>query len=392
MYDSGNLSEQDYRKLQAIAEEKGKGTFAFAYMMDITKEERERGITIDVNYKKLETDKNYFTIIDAPGHADYIKNMITGTSQSDAAVLVCAAKDGIKAQTKEHAFLCQVMGIKQLIVAINKMDEVNYSQDRFNEVKNEITTLLKKTGFKEDHFKVIPISAWVGDNVVKKSEKMSWYDGPVLMKAMDEFVPTEIPTDKPLRLPVQDVYNIKGVGTVPVGRVETGTLKPNDKVIIMPENVQTEVKSIEAHHEALSSAGPGDNIGFNLRKVGKNDVKRGSVLGPVNNPPTVAQEFTAQIVVLNHPTAIAPGYTPVFHIHTAQISCSITELIKKVSPTQEDNPKFLKTGDAAIVKIKPTQPLCVETYKDFPQLGRFAIRDMGKTVAAGIITEIKKRE
>jgi elongation factor 1-alpha len=392
MYDSGNLSEQDYRKLQAIAEEKGKGTFAFAYMMDITKEERERGITIDVNYKKLETDKNYFTIIDAPGHADYIKNMITGTSQSDAAVLVCAAKDGIKAQTKEHAFLCQVMGIKQLIVAINKMDEVNYSQDRFNEVKKEITTLLKKTGFKEDHFKVIPISAWVGDNVVKKSEKMSWYDGPVLMKAMDEFVPTEIPTDKALRLPVQDVYNIKGVGTVPVGRVETGTLKPNDKVIIMPENVQTEVKSIEAHHESLSSAGPGDNIGFNLRKVGKNDVKRGSVVGPVNSPPTVAQEFTAQIVVLNHPTAIAPGYTPVFHIHTAQISCSITELIKKVSPTQEDHPKFLKTGDAAIVKIKPTQPVCVETYKDFPQLGRFAIRDMGKTVAAGIITEIKKRE
>jgi elongation factor 1-alpha len=160
----------------------------------------------------------------------------------------------------------------------------------------------------------------------------------------------------------------------------------------MPENVQTEVKSIEAHHESLSSAGPGDNIGFNLRKVGKNDVKRGSVVGPVNSPPTVAQEFTAQIVVLNHPTAIAPGYTPVFHIHTAQISCSITELIKKVSPTQEDHPKFLKTGDAAIVKIKPTQPVCVETYKDFPQLGRFAIRDMGKTVAAGIITEIKKRE
>jgi len=360
--------------------------------MDITKEERERGITIDVNYKKLETKKNYFTIIDAPGHADYIKNMITGTSQSDAAVLVCAAKDGVKAQTKEHAFLSQVMGIKQLVVAVNKMDEVDYSQDRFNEVKTEITTLLKKTGFKEDHFKVIPISAWVGDNVVKKSEKMTWYDGPVLMDAMDQFKATEIPTDKALRLPVQDVYNIKGVGTVPVGRVETGILKPNDKVIIMPEKVQTEVKSIEAHHEQLPEAGPGDNIGFNLRKVGKNDIKRGSVIGPVNNPPTVAQEFTAQIVVLNHPTAIAPGYTPVFHIHTSQISCSITELVKKVSPTQEDNPKFLKTGDAAIVKIKPTQPLCIETYKDFPQLGRFAIRDMGKTVAAGVITEIKKRE
>ncbi len=392
MYDSGNLSEQDYRKLQAIAEEKGKGTFAFAYMMDVTKEERERGVTIDVNYKKLETQKNYFTIIDAPGHADYIKNMITGTAQSDAAVLVCAAKDGVKAQTKEHAFLAQVMGIKQLVVAVNKMDEVDYKEERFNEVKTEVVTLLKKTGYKEDQIKVIPISAWVGDNVFKKSEKMSWYTGPTLFEHLDTFVAPEIPTDKPLRLPVQDVYNIKGVGTVPVGRVETGILRPNDKVVIMPQGINTDIKSIEAHHEQLSSAGPGDNIGFNLRKVGKGDIKRGSVIGPESNPPTVAEEFTAQIIVLNHPTAITPGYTPVFHIHTAQVSCTVTELVKKTAPTQEDSPKFLKTGDAAIVKIKPISPLCVEAYKDFPQLGRFAIRDMGKTVAAGVITEVKKKQ
>lgn len=393
MYDSGNLSEQDYRKLQAIAEEKGKGTFAFAYMMDVTKEERERGVTIDVNYKKLETAKKYFTVIDAPGHADYIKNMITGTAQSDAAVLVCAAKDGIKAQTKEHAFLSKVMGINQLIVAVNKMDEVEYKEERFKEVKAELTTLLKTRGYKEEQFTVIPISAWNGDNVVKKSDKMAWYTGATLFDAMQErFVPTEIPTDKALRLPVQDVYNIKGVGTVPVGRVETGILRPNDEVVIMPQNIATDIKSIEAHHEQLPEARPGDNIGFNLRKIGKGDIKRGSVIGLRSNPPTVAEEFTAQIVVLNHPTAITPGYTPVFHIHTAQVSCSITELVRKTAPTSEDNPKFLKTGDAAIVKIKPVSPLCVETYKDFPQLGRFAIRDMGKTVAAGVITEIKAKQ
>jgi elongation factor 1-alpha len=393
MYDSGNLSEQDYRKLQAIAEEKGKGTFAFAYMMDVTKEERERGVTIDVNYKKLETAKKYFTIIDAPGHADYIKNMITGTAQSDAAVLVCAAKDGVKAQTKEHAFLAKVMGINQVVVAVNKMDEVEYKEERFKEVKEEVSKLLKTRGYKDEQFTVIPISAWNGDNVVKKSDKMPWYTGATLFDTMEErFKPTEIPADKPLRLPVQDVYNIKGVGTVPVGRVETGVLKPNDEVVIMPQNIPTDVKSIEAHHEQLPEARPGDNIGFNLRKIGKGDIKRGSVIGPKSSPPTVAEEFTAQIVVLNHPTAITPGYTPVFHIHTAQVSCSITELIRKTAPTSEENPKFLKTGDAAIVKIRPVSPLCVETYKDFPQLGRFAIRDMGKTVAAGVITEIKAKQ
>ncbi|MFH0906114.1 MAG: translation elongation factor EF-1 subunit alpha [archaeon] len=396
MYDTGALSEQEYRKLEAIAKEKGKDTFAFAYFTDNLKEERERGITIDVNYKKFTTQKNQFTIIDAPGHQDYVKNMVTGTSQADAAVLIVAAKDGIMAQTREHAFLAQVMGIKQLVVAINKIDEVEYKQERFNAVKDEVTKLLKGIGFKDDQVTILPISAWFGDNINKKSPKLSWYTGPTLVEAIDNFKAPAPSHDKPLRLPVQDVYNIKGVGTVPVGRVETGILRPNDKIIIMPEGITTDVKSLEMHHEQLTEAYPGDNIGFNLRKVGKGDIKRGSVIGPENNPPTVAEEFTAQIVVLNHPTAITPGYSPVFHIHTAQIACTFTELIKSLDPktgqTKEENPKFLKTGDAAIVKIKPSQPLVVEVYKDFPQLGRFAIRDMGKTVAAGVIIEVKKRK
>lgn len=390
MYDTKNLSEQDCRKLQAIAEEKGKSTFAFAYLMDITKEERDRGITIDVNYKKLDTDKFSFTIIDAPGHQDYVKNMITGTAQSDAAVLVIAAKDGIMAQTKEHAYLAQVMGIKQVVVAINKMDEINYSEEGFKKLKADVATLFKGK-FKDDQYVVIPISAWNGENIVKPSPKMPWYKGPCLIEAMNNFKAAEVLTDKPLRLPIQDVYSIKGVGMVPVGRVETGILRPNDKIIIMPEEIVTQVKSIEEHHEPLPEALPGDNIGFNIKNVEKGAIKRGSVVGHETNPPTVAEEFTAQIVVLNHPTAITAGYTPVFHIHTAQMSCTIVELIKKVAPTVEEAPKFLKTGDAAVVRIKPTQPLVCETFKEFPQLGRFAIRDMGKTVAAGVIQDIKKR-
>ncbi len=395
IYDTGALSEQEYRKLKESADAAGKGSFVFAYAMDNLKEERERGVTIDVSYRKFETQKHYFTIIDAPGHQDYVKNMVTGTSQSDAAVLVISAKEGIQEQTKEHAFLAFVMGIRQLVVAVNKMDEVNYDEKRFNEVKTEVTKLLSSRGYKPDQYKIIPVSAWVGENITKKPEKMPWWTGLALVPAIDEFKAPPSPTNKALRLPIQDVYNIKGVGTVPVGRVETGILKPGESLIFMPSGVVGEVKTIEMHHEAMVQAGPGDNIGFNVRGIARQDVNRGDVAGHTNNPPTVVDDFTAQIVVLAHPTAITVGYTPVFHMHTLQVSCTLTELQKKLDPKTgamlEENPKFLKTGDAAIVKIKPTRAICVETYKDFPQLGRFAIRDMGKTVAAGMIISITPR-
>ena len=392
LYDTGALSEQDYRKLQAEAEAKGKGTFAFAYVMDNLKEERERGVTIDVAYKKFTGKKNEFTIIDAPGHKDFVKNMITGTSQADAAVLVVAAKEGVMPQTKEHAFLAQVMGLKQIIVAINKMDEVNYDEAKFKELNEAVKKLLTGMGYKEENFTIIPISAWEGDNVAKKSEKMGWYTGQILVDRLDDIKAPEPPTDKPLRLPVQDVYNIKGVGCVPVGRVETGVIKPGEKIVFMPSGVEGEVKSVEAHHEQLPQAIPGDNVGFNVRGVSKTDVRRGDVAGHPKDPPTVAKEFTARIVVLNHPTAISTGYTPVFHMHTAQLSCTVTEIMEKLDPktgaSLEKNPKFLKTGDAATVKIVPLTPVCVEEYKKFPQLGRFAIRDMGQTVAAGMILSV----
>ncbi len=396
LYDTGALSEQDYRKLKQEADEKGKGTFAFAYAMDNLKEERERGVTIDVSYKKFDGKKNSFTIIDAPGHKDFVKNMITGTSQADAAVLVVACGEGIQPQTKEHAFLAQVMGIKQLIVAINKMDETKYDEAKFKQVKEEMTKLLQGIGYKMEGVKFIPVSAWVGDNVVKKSENMKWYDGKTLVDTLDELTAPAPPVDKALRLPIQDVYNIKGVGTVPVGRVETGIIKPGDKIIFMPGGKQGEVKSIEAHHEQLPEARPGDNIGFNVRGLEKKDVARGNVVGHTTNAPSVAKDFTAQIVVLNHPTAIPINYTPVFHMHTSQLSCSFTELQKKLDPktgqVKEENPKFLKTGDAAIIKVTPTRPVCLEEYKQFPQLGRFAVRDMGQTVAAGIVLSITKKE
>ena len=396
LYDGGALSEQEYRKLEEEAKSRGKGTFVFAYVMDNLKEERERGVTIDVSYKKFEAQKHTFTIIDAPGHRDFVKNMITGTSQADVAVLVVATKDGLQPQTKEHAFLAQVMGIKQLVVALNKMDEVNYDEKKFNEVKADALKLLTGVGYKPDNLKFVPVSAWRGDNIVKKTENMKWYTGKTLLETLDDLTAPPSPTDKPLRIPLQDVYNIKGVGAIPVGRVETGTVKAGDKVVVMPSGKTGEVKTVEEHHTQLAVAKPGNNIGFAIRGLGVEDMNRGDVVGNVSNPPTVAKAFKAQIVVLNHPTAIPVGYTPVFHLHTAQMSMTLTELIKKMDPktgaTVEENPKFLKTGDAAIVKITPMRPVCVEKFSEFPQLGRFAIRDMGQTVAAGIVLEIEKRE
>jgi len=396
LYETGAISEQDLRKMKEEAAKYNKPTFEFAFVMDQLKEERERGITIDIAHKEFQTPKYYFTIIDAPGHRDFVKNMITGASQADAAVLVLSCVDGVQAQTREHAYLAKVLGINQLVVGINKMDAANYDRVKYEDVKASIMNLLKTVGYDTSKILAVPYSALAGDNVAKKSDKMPWYNGPTLLEALDTFQVPPKPVDKPLRLPIQDVYSISGFGTVPVGRVETGVMKPGDQIIIMPSGVKTEVKSIEMHHQQLQKAEPGDNIGFNIKGVDKKDVKRGDVVGPVNNPPTVAQEFTAQIVVINHPTAIAPGYTPVFHIHTAQVAATIAEIVEKKDPktgqTLQKNPEFIKNGDVAIVKVRPTKPVVVEKYSDFPQLGRFAIRDMGQTVAAGVVLDVVKRQ
>ncbi|MEA1956762.1 MAG: translation elongation factor EF-1 subunit alpha [Euryarchaeota archaeon] len=386
-----HLIEEYRKKAEAI----GKATFEFAWVMDTLKDERERGITIDVAHQRFDTNKYYYTIVDCPGHRDFVKNMITGTSQADAAVLVVDAKDGIMAQTKEHVFLSRTLGVTQLIIAVNKMDRVNYDQKRYEELKKEILALLKTVGYKEEHVTFLPVSAIEGENVTKRGDKLKWFDGPTLLDAMDLMKVPEKPIKLPLRIPVQDVYTITGVGTVPVGRVETGKIKKGDKIIFNPADKTGEVKTIEMHHEEIPEAVPGDNIGWNVRGISRNDIRRGDVCGHTDTPPTVADEFTAQIVVLQHPSAITVGYTPVFHCHTAQVASTVTEISKKLDPKTgavvEENPDFIKSGDAAIITIKPTRPLVIERVKEIPQLGRFAIRDMGQTVAAGMVIDVKPR-
>ncbi|MEW6009982.1 MAG: translation elongation factor EF-1 subunit alpha [Methanobacterium sp.] len=377
----------------AIAEQQlADGENKFRFVMDKLGEERERGVTIDLAHAKFDSPKYEFTIVDCPGHRDFVKNMITGASQADAAVLVVAIDDGVMPQTKEHIFLSRTLGINQIIIGVNKMDLVNYDEGKFNELKKEVGDLIKTVGYKPSDVHFIPLSAFEGDNISTNSDNTPWYKGPALVKALDEFTAPEKPTKLPLRVPIQDVYSITGVGTVPVGRIETGIMKKADNVIFEPAGVTGEVKSIEMHHEMLDSAEPGDNVGFNVRGVGKNDVRRGDVAGHPDSPPNVAKEFTAQIVVLQHPGVITIGYTPVFHCHTAQVACTFLELVNKMNPAtgqvEEENPDFLKTGNAAIVKVKPTKPMVIEKIKDIPHMGRFAIRDMGQTVAAGMCIDL----
>jgi elongation factor 1-alpha len=402
LYRLGYFDEKTMKEIEEQAKKMGKESFRYAWLLDRLKEERERGLTISLSYMKFETKKYFFTIIDAPGHRDFVKNMITGASQADAAILVVSARKGefeagmsAEGQTREHAILARTMGINQLIVAINKMDatEPPYSEKRYKEIVEVLSKFLKSIGYDISKIPFIPISAWTGENLIERSPNMPWYNGPVLVEALDFLVPPTKPIDKPLRIPIQDVYSISGVGTVAVGRVESGVLKTGDKVSIMPPALTAEVKSIETHHVRLEKAEPGDNIGFNLKGVERKDLKRGDVVGPLDSPPVVADEFTARVMIVWHPTAIAVGYTPVIHIHTASVACRIVEIVAKIDPRTgkelEKNPQFIKQGDIAIVKFKPIKPLVVEKYSDFPGLGRFAMRDMGKTVGVGQVIEVK---
>jgi elongation factor 1-alpha len=405
IYKCGGIDKRTIEKFEKEANEMGKGSFKYAWVLDKLKAERERGITIDIALWKFETKKFYFTIIDAPGHRDFIKNMITGTSQADCAILIVAAGVGEfeagyakNGQTREHALLAYTLGVKQMVCCVNKMDDksVNYDQKRYDEIKDELKKFLKKCGFDDSKIPFVPISGWVGDNMIDRSPKMSWYKGPILVEALDGIVPPKRPVEKPLRLPLQDVYKIGGIGTVPVGRVETGILKPGMTVVFAPVQLTTEVKSIEMHHEALEQAVPGDNVGFNIKNISVKEIKRGYVTGDTkNDPPCPIASFDAQVIVLDHPNVIMAGYTPVVDCHTSHIACKFNKLLylidKRSGERLEDAPKSVKTGQAAIVEMVPSKPLCVEAFSEYAPLGRFAVRDMRKTVAVGVIKRVMRK-
>ena len=406
IYKCGGIDKRTIEKYEKEAAEAGKASFKYAWVMDKLKSERERGITIDISLWQFESPKYHFTIIDAPGHRDFIKNMITGTSQADCAILMIASPQGEfeagiskEGQTREHALLSFTLGVKQMIVCCNKMDEktVNFSEERYNEIKKEVSDFLKKVGYKPDTIPFIPISGWNGDNMLDRSTNTNWYKGPTLIEALDKIEPPKRPTEKPLRLPLQDVYKIGGIGTVPVGRVETGILKPGMSVTFAPADVKSDVKSVEMHHTSVPEAIPGDNVGFNIKGLSVKDIKRGYVCGDSkNDPPKEAESFVAQVIIMNHPGQIENGYTPVLDCHTSHIACKFAEIQSKIDrrtgKSMEEEPKFIKTGDSALVLLKPSKPLCVESFTEYPPLGRFAVRDMKQTVAVGVIKLANKKD
>ena len=400
MFQSGIVPEQEMKKLREEAAKHGKVGFEFAYVMDKFKEERERGVTIDLSYKKIMSQKFQITVIDAPGHRDFVKNMITGASQADCAFLVIAAPAGVQPQTTEHLWLLRTMGVKSIAIAVNKMDAVEYSEDKYKKVKEEVGKLLQGVGINPENTPFIACSGLKADNIFKKSDKMAWYKGPTIMEQFDQFPEPKQPTELPMRMPVQDVYEITGIGTVPVGKIETGIMKIGQKAIVLPgrtgKGIEGEIRTIEMHHETLKEAMAGDNVGINIRGVGKKDIARGDVICEAARPPSVVEEFIATITVINHPTVLAKGYTPVFHVHTAQVPCRFVELIEQIDPRTGEvikkNPDFLKNGDSAKVRISPQGNLCLETQKENPYMSRFAVRDAGATVAAGMCTEIVKKK
>ena len=406
IYKCGGIDERTIEKFEKEAKLMGKESFKYAWVLDKLKAERERGITIDIALWKFESSKYSFTIIDAPGHRDFIKNMITGTSQADVAILVCAAGTGEfeagfgkEGQTREHALLAYTMGIKQVIVGVNKMDSTTppYDKERFEDISKEVIDYLKKIGFQQKNVTIVPYSGFMGDNLVTKSEKLSWFKGPTLLEALDLIDPPNRPVDKPLRLPLQDVYKITGIGTVPVGRVETGVLKPGMVVAFAPCGIVTECKTVEMHHTNLEEAIPGDNVGFNIKGISVKDLRRGYVVGDSkNDPPKEALHFNAQVIVLNHPNKIMAGYTPVLDCHTSHIACKFDKLLQKIDRRTgkeiEPEPKEIKNQEAAIVQMVPQKSMIVEQFAQYAPLGRFAVRDMKQTVAVGVIKAVEKKE
>jgi elongation factor 1-alpha len=404
IYKCGGIDERTIAKYEKEAEEMGKGSFKYAWVLDKLKAERERGITIDIALWKFQSEKHVFTIIDAPGHRDFIKNMITGTSQADVAILMIASPENEFAagwskegQTREHALLAFTMGVKQMIVCCNKMDACKYDKTRYDDIKEEVSAYLKQIGFKIDTVPFIPISGWNGDNMLAASDNMPWYKGDFLLAALKKVKIPKRPFAKPLRLPLQDVYKISGIGTVPVGRVETGIIKPAMQICFGPLGTTTECKSVEMHHEKVEEAMPGDNVGFNVKGLSVTDIKRGYVASDAKkNPAMDTDYFKAQVIVMNHPGQIMNGYAPVLDCHTCHIACKFaeieTKIDKRTGKSLEENPKSIKSGDAAIVKMTPSKPMVVECYNEFAPLGRFAVRDMKQTVAVGIIKEVVKKD
>jgi len=445
LFELGGLSEREMEKLEQEAARLGKSSFAFAFYMDRQKEERERGVTIACTTKEFYTDKWHYTVIDAPGHRDFIKNMITGASQADVALIMIPAdgnfttaiqkgnhKQGeVQGQTRQHSRLINLLGVKQVIVGINKMDcdVAKYSKERYDEIANEMRNMLQKVGWKKDvvekSIPYLPISGWVGDNLFKKSDKMPWWNGaeniihPVsgdkcdtlttLYECLDKMctVPQRN-TDAAMRLPISGIYKIKGVGDVLAGRVEQGIVKPNEEVIFLPTHTtgtpcEGKVFTVEMHHKKVDCANPGDNVGMNIKGLNKSNMPRSGDVMIYKKDTTLAavQSFDAQIQVLDIPGEIKVGYSPIGFVRCGRSACRISVLKWKMGKDtggkKMEDPHSLKSNEMGQCSFEPQQPLVADSFKNCEGLSRIAFMDgngvvmLGKVVSCEAKVEAKKK-
>jgi len=441
MFKLGGIDDRTLDKLKAEAAAQGKSSFAFAFFMDKSKDERARGVTIACTTKEFFTEKFHYTIIDAPGHRDFIKNMISGASQADVALLMVPANKGgfetsiqkgnhkkgeVQGQTRQHARLLHLLGVEQVIVGINKMDDsqVNFAQSRYKEIKSEVSKMLTKIGFKVKKIPFVPMSGWTGDNLVEESKEpaFSWYkgfkvkpkkkevEGKTLLDALNKVVHVpKRPTKKPFRMPVSGVYKIKGVGDVITGRIEQGKLKPGVTAAFAPTGVSGKAFSIEMHHKTVESAGPGDNVGVNVKGLSKENMpKVGDVMYVEgekgdDDPPAAADTFKAAVFVQDHPGQLKAandqglgGFTPSIHVRTAKAPCQLLKILwkrgKSTSNAKVEDPPYIEAGDEAECIFKPKGPLCVDAYDVCKPLGRMAAMDSNSLIMLGRVLEANKKK
>jgi bifunctional enzyme CysN/CysC/sulfate adenylyltransferase subunit 1 len=389
VYDSNNIPESRMREVEKLIKEY-KRRFEFAYFLDAFEDEMREERTIDTISIRFKSEKDLYVITDVPGHKEFIKNMLTGTSYANLAVLVVSAEEGIQEQTERHTFLLKLLGIKRIIVAINKMDMVSYSKETFHEIEEDVSLYLKRMGFEET--KVIPTSAIEGDNIFKKSERMEWYHGPTLVETLDS---TKVSSGgKNLRFVVQDVYEngIAPAGKIVVGRVESGTIKKGEKVISLPSGSKSRVKRIVVYEKEfekeLESATKGDCIGLELT----GESKRGEVLSKPASQPPVTDHFLAEAVVFDR---ISKGEQLEIALGTARAKCRIIEIVQRINSQTgeliEENPETLEPDDAGIMTVKLEEPLAMEKFSDVQELGRFMFRKK-ENVGVGIVLDPKIKE
>jgi elongation factor 1-alpha len=430
IFELGGISEREMAKLRQEAEILGKSSFAFAFYLDKTEEERKRGITIQCTTKEFFTTNYHYTIVDAPGHSDFIKNMITGAAQADVGLLMVPADAGfsvaiqkgdpraneIQGQTRQHARLLNLLGVKHLIVGVNKMDSdmAGYKEERYNEVRDEMKNMLQRVGWKKDFIDksvaIIPMSGWQGDNLIKKSDKMPWWNGvdievngakvhvDTLLDALNNVQRVERKLDVPLRAPVSGVYKIKGVGDVITARIEQGKMNPGDEIAFLPTHTASnactgKVFTIEMHHQQIPFAKPGDNVGINVKGLDKGNMPKNGdiIILKKDNTLQPCKTFISQLQILDHPGELKVGYCPVGYVRTAHSALRVKEIKwrmgKETGGQKVMNPPYVKGNDVAEIVFEPMQPLVVDKFTNCEGLGRLAVFEGNQVQMLGKIID-----